>query len=52
MTFKDPKTKAYFQVWIDYYDQYNEANPEGEPGINPGLMSRSEKIEIIEKLWE
>lgn len=51
MTFKDPETKDFFPVWVDYYQKYNEAIPEGEPGINPGLMSRSEKIEIVDKLW-
>jgi hypothetical protein len=51
MTFKDPDTDNYFPVWIDYYRKYNETIPEGELGINPGLMSRSNKIEIIAKLW-
>jgi len=51
MTFKDPTTGSYFPVWVDYYQKYNEAIPEGEPGINPGLMSRSDKIEIVSKLW-
>jgi hypothetical protein len=51
MTFKDPDTDNYYPVWIDYYRKYNETIPEGELGINPGLMSRSNKIEIIAKLW-
>lgn len=52
MTFKDPRTKEYFPVWVDYFSAYNTPIPEDEPGINPGLMSRSNKIEIIDKLWE
>ncbi len=52
MTFKDPETKDYFPVWVDYYQKYNETIPEGAPGINPGLMSRSKKIEIVDKLWD
>lgn len=52
MTFKDPTTKDYFPVWVDYFAEYNQAIPEGELGINPGLLSRSDKIDIIDKLWE
>ena len=51
MTFKDPDTKNYFPVWVDYYAKYKAPIPEGEPGVNPGLMSRSEKIEIVKKMW-
>jgi len=52
MTFKDPTTGNFFPIWEGYYQNYNEAIPEGELGINPGLMSRSEKIEIVDKLWD
>jgi hypothetical protein len=47
MTFKDPKTKSYFPAWIDYYKSLDKSIPEGKPGINPGLISRSKKIDII-----
>lgn len=47
MTFKEPATHNYFTVWIDYYNNLNKPIPEGEPGINPGLISRSDKIQII-----
>jgi Permuted papain-like amidase enzyme, YaeF/YiiX, C92 family len=47
MTFKDPKTKTFFPAWVDYYKQLNQDIPEGKPGINPGLISRSDKIEIV-----
>lgn len=47
MTFKDPKTKTFFPAWVDYYKQLNQEIPEGKPGINPGLISRSDKIEIV-----
>jgi len=47
MTFKDPKTKAFFPAWVDYYTQLDKEIPEGEQGINPGLISRSDKIQII-----
>jgi hypothetical protein len=47
MTFKDPLTNDYFKAWVDYYKQLNTDIPEGKPGINPGLISRSDKIQII-----
>jgi hypothetical protein len=47
MTFKDPKTDTFFPAWVEYYKQLNAEIPEGEAGINPGLISRSSKIQII-----
>jgi hypothetical protein len=48
MTFKDPNTNDFFPAWIDYYKDLNTEIPEGKTGINPGLISRSNKIKIIE----
>ena len=47
MTFKDPKTNAFFPAWVDYYQQLKTDIPEGKPGINPGLISRSDRIQIV-----
>ncbi len=47
MTFKDPNTHAFFPAWVDYYKQLKQDIPEGKPGINPGLISRSNKIQIV-----
>jgi hypothetical protein len=47
MTFKDPETGLYFPAWVKYYEQLNTEIPEGKAGINPGLISRSSKIQII-----
>ena len=47
MTFKDPKTKTFFPAWVNYYKQLNTQIPEGKQGINPGLISLSDKIQII-----
>ena len=47
MTFKQPGTKAYFPVWVDYYAKLKIPIPEGKPGINPGGISRSAKIVIL-----
>lgn len=50
MTYKEPGSDKYFPVWLDYFKKLNTAIPEGEPGCNPGGISRSSKLEIIGKL--
>ena len=47
MTFFHPKTKKTLKVWKEYYSELNTNIPEGNPGINPGIMSLSNKIEIV-----
>jgi len=47
MTFVDPDTGETFGIWTSYYEDLKVAIPEGEPGLNPGGISRSEKIEIV-----
>ena len=47
MTFKEPKTNSYFSAWVDYYKLLNSKIPEGELGTNPGLISFSNKLNII-----
>ena len=47
MTFKNPATNDFFPAWIEYYKTLNAAIPEGELGLNPGSISRSSKLEII-----
>ena len=47
MTFKPLNSDQFFPVWEDYYQNLGIPIPEGEPGINPGGMSRSSFIEII-----
>ena len=47
MTFKEPNSNQYFQVWIDYYENLKIKIPEGEPGCNPGGISTSNKLKII-----
>jgi hypothetical protein len=48
MTFKKPGSQDYFPVWVAYYQKLNMAIPENKPGINPGGISRSEKIDILD----
>jgi hypothetical protein len=47
MTFKNPQTNNFDPAWVDYYKDLNEKIPEGKPGINPGGISLSDKIEIV-----
>jgi hypothetical protein len=47
MTFKEPNSNDYFQVWIDYYGDLKQEIPEGELGCNPGGISTSNKLKII-----
>ena len=48
MTFLNPKNnKDTLQEWINYYAKIKEDIPQNQPGINPGLMSISNKINII-----
>ena len=48
MTFKDPKTNDFFPAWVTYYEELGQPIPEGELGLNPGSISRSDKIKVID----
>ncbi|MBB6463941.1 YiiX/YebB-like N1pC/P60 family cysteine hydrolase [Flammeovirga kamogawensis] len=47
MTYKDPDTQDYFPIWVDYFKKLNVQIPEGEPGLNPGGVSKSDYLDII-----
>ena len=47
MTFNDPDTGQPFPIWVDYYEKLGVKIPEGEPGLNPGGISRSAFIDIV-----
>ena len=47
MTFINPDNSDTLQAWKDYYSNLKVKIPENQPGINPGIISLSEKIEII-----
>ena len=47
MTFLHPETNDTLTVWKDYYSELGIKIPQNELGINPGIMSLSDKIEII-----
>ena len=47
MTFKDPDTGDFNSAWVEYYKNLGVKIPEGKPGINPGGISLSDKINIV-----
>lgn len=47
MTFSDPATGQVFPAWKEYFADMGRPVPEGEPGLNPGGMSRSPGVRII-----
>ncbi|MEM6966449.1 MAG: YiiX/YebB-like N1pC/P60 family cysteine hydrolase [Bacteroidota bacterium] len=47
MTYKDPDTNETFPIWKKYFEDLGVAIPEGQPGLNPGSMSRSRFIDIV-----
>lgn len=51
MTFIDPDTKSTFPAWTQYFNDLGISIPEGKPGLNPGGISRSNKIEIVYRYY-
>lgn len=47
MTFKDPVSGETFPAWKDYYAGLKASVPEGQPGLNPGGISRSPHVRIV-----
>ncbi|MFH1715715.1 MAG: YiiX/YebB-like N1pC/P60 family cysteine hydrolase [Planctomycetota bacterium] len=47
MTFKSPGTGSTFPEWQEYFSGLGVPVPEGQPGINPGGISRSRAVAII-----
>lgn len=47
MTFKSPKTGEYIPYWVNHFQKLGIPIPEGELGINPGAMSKSNVIDIL-----
>ncbi|MDA9774157.1 YiiX/YebB-like N1pC/P60 family cysteine hydrolase [Saprospiraceae bacterium] len=47
MTYIDPETDKTFGIWTDYFEGYNSLVPEGQPGLNPGGISRSKALKIV-----
>jgi len=48
MTFKSPDTGEFLPEWVEHYNKIGILIPEGKPGINPGAMSRSQVVDMIQ----
>jgi hypothetical protein len=46
MTFKDPETGMFMPAWVDYFRELDKRIPEGQPGCNPGAMSRAPFLSV------
>lgn len=47
MTYKDPATGKPFPAWVNHFQELGKFIPEGQPGLNPGSMSRSIYLDIV-----
>ena len=47
MTFLNPESADTLDIWKEYYADIGVQIPENELGINPGIMSLSDKIEMV-----
>lgn len=52
MTFKDPATGEFFPAWTEYFAKLGASVPEGDPGVNPGAMSRADCLDIVHAFGE
>jgi len=51
MTFKDPDTGMTFPAWEEYFKKLGIPIPEGKPGLNPGVISRSPIVDIVYRYY-
>ena len=47
MSFRDNETGEVHPTWLSYYDYYGIEVPEGQPGSNPGDISKDNRIKIF-----
>lgn len=47
MTYKRPHEKDFQPTWQHYFEVKKQPIPEGVAGINPGLMTKSDKIQML-----
>lgn len=47
MTFYIPHTNKYDPIWLEYYKNIGKSIPQGMLGINPGGISKSNKIKMF-----
>lgn len=47
MSFRDLTTGAIHPAWVEYYEKFGMKVPQGEPGSNPGDISKDEKLSVV-----
>ena len=47
MSFENPNDENILKIWEEYYSNLNKPIPKNKLGVNPGLMSTSNAIEIV-----
>ncbi len=47
MTFKNPDTGKTLVAWEEYFSELGVSIPEGQPGVNPGGISRSPVLSMV-----
>ena len=52
MNYKYQDSNEFQKQWINHFKKLDSEIPQGKLGINPGTMSISEKIEIVQILGE
>ena len=52
MTYKYQNSNEFQKQWINHFKKLDSEIPQGKLGINPGTMSISEKIEIVQIFGE
>lgn len=50
MTFKNPGTDEFNEIWTKHYQELGIEIPEGLPGCNPNGMAENKRLELIAKL--
>ena len=48
MSFRDINTGVVLPAWGDYYAKFGMDVPEGEPGSNPGSLSKDTRLNVFE----
>lgn len=47
MSFRDPATGQVHAAWTEYYSKFGMSVPDGQPGSNPGDISRDTRLDVV-----
>jgi Permuted papain-like amidase enzyme, YaeF/YiiX, C92 family len=47
MSFRDLATGEIHPIWIEYYAKFGMEVPEGQPGSNPGTISKDSRLDLV-----